>query len=115
MGIAGPVYTLAALLLGISFASGVALYLRLRNQSVPPIPILELLLLGLVFGPILEESIELDAFTGLRRGELIGLRWEDVDFEQFVVHVRRSVVAMVEGAPKTEASQKDVPLDAQTA
>ena len=59
--------------------------------------------------------IELDVFTGLRRGELIGLRWQDVDFEQLVIHVRRSVVAMVEGAPKTEASQNDVPLDAQTA
>jgi integrase len=59
--------------------------------------------------------IELDAFTGLRRDELIGLRWEDVDFEQLILHVRRSVVAMVEGAPKTEASRKDVPLDAQTA
>jgi integrase len=59
--------------------------------------------------------IELDAFTGLRRGELIGLRWEDVDFENRVLHVRRSVVAMVEGVPKTESSQKDVPLDAQLA
>ena len=28
----------------------------------------------------LRTMIELDAFTGLRRGELIGLRWEDVDF-----------------------------------
>ena len=63
----------------------------------------------------LRTMIELDAFTGLRRGELIGLRWEDVKFEELVLHVRRSVVAMVEGAPKTEASQKDVPLDAQTA
>ena len=63
----------------------------------------------------LRTMIELDAFTGLRRGELIGLRWEDVDFEQLILHIRRSVVAMVEGAPKTEASQKDVPLDAQTA
>jgi len=63
----------------------------------------------------LQTMIELDVFTGLRRGELIGLRWEDVDFEQLILHVRRSVVAMVEGAPKTEASQKDVPLDAQTA
>ena len=59
--------------------------------------------------------IELDAFTGLRRGELIGLRWQDVDFENLILHIRRSVVAMVEGAPKTEASLKDVPLDAQTA
>jgi integrase len=63
----------------------------------------------------LRTIIELDAFTGLRRGELIGLRWDDVDFEQLLLHVRRSVVAMVEGAPKTEASQKDLPLDAQTA
>jgi integrase len=63
----------------------------------------------------LRTMIELNAFTGLRRGELIGLRWEDVEFEDLVLHVRRSVVAMVEGAPKTEASLKDVPLDAQTA
>lgn len=63
----------------------------------------------------LRTMIELDAFTGLRRGELIGLRWEDVDFEKLLLHVRRSVVAMVEGVLKTEASQKDIPLDAQLA
>jgi integrase len=63
----------------------------------------------------LRSMIELDAFTGLRRGELLGLRWEDIDFENLIIHVRRSIVAMVEGAPKTEASQKDIPLDAQTA
>jgi hypothetical protein len=40
--------------------------------------------------------------------------WQDVDFENLVLHISRSVVAMVEGAPKTEASLKDVPLDAQT-
>ncbi len=44
--------------------------------------------------------IELDAFTALRRGELIGLRWQDVDFENLILQIRRSVVAMVEGAPK---------------
>ena len=40
-------------------------------------------------------AAELDAFTGLRRGELIGLQWTDVDFENLVIHVRRSVVMMV--------------------
>src|ERR1700694_4015588 len=39
----------------------------------------------------LRTMIELDAFTGLRRGELIGLRWQDVDFENLVLHIRRSV------------------------
>jgi integrase len=63
----------------------------------------------------LRMMIELDAFTGLRRGELIGLRWQDMDFENLVLHIRRSVVAMVEGMPKTEASLKDIPVDAQTA
>jgi len=38
-----------------------------------------------------------------------------VDFENLVIHVRRSVVMMVQGAPKTEASAKDVPLDATLA
>jgi len=39
----------------------------------------------------LRTMIELDAFTGLRRGELIGLRWQDVDFENLILHIRRSV------------------------
>jgi integrase len=63
----------------------------------------------------LRTACEVDAFTGLRRGELIGLRWQDVDFENLVIHVRRSVVMMVAGTPKTEASAKDVPLDAALA
>jgi len=63
----------------------------------------------------LHTMIELDAFTGLRRGELIGLQWQDVDFGNLVLHIRRSVVSMVEGQPKTEASRKEVPLDAQLA
>ena len=71
-------------------------------------------LLGKLSEP-LRTAVELDAFTGLRRGELIGLQWQDVDFENLLVHVRRSVVMMVEGVPKTEASAKDLPLDAALA
>ena len=63
----------------------------------------------------LRTAAELDAFTGLRRGELIGLQWQDVDFDKLLIHVRRSVVMMVEGTPKTEASAKDVPLDSALA
>lgn len=49
-------YTVAALLLGLSFAFAVTLHLRFRNQSTPQVPTVELLLLGIVLGPILEES-----------------------------------------------------------
>src|SRR5260370_30998673 len=64
---------------------------------------------------VLRTAAEVDAFRGLRRGELIGLEWQDVDFDKLVIHVRRSVVMMVEGTPKTEASAKDVPLDSALA
>jgi integrase len=63
----------------------------------------------------LRTAAELDAFTGLRRGELIGLQWQDIDFENLVLRVRRSVVQMVNGSTKTEASAKDVPLDSELA
>lgn len=54
----------------------------------------------------------LDLGTGLRRGELFGLKWKDVDFEAKQLSVTRSIFNQVVGPCKTEASQKPVPLDA---
>ena len=53
----------------------------------------------------------LDMATGLRRGELCGIKWKDIDFENLLIDVRRSVVGQVVGRCKTEASEKPVPLD----
>jgi membrane protease YdiL (CAAX protease family) len=50
-------YIVIALLGGASLSSGVALYLRFRGHSQPSMPIGELLVLGVVLGPILEESV----------------------------------------------------------
>jgi len=52
----------------------------------------------------------LDASTGLRRGELMALRWQDVDFEALVIKVTRSIWRNVVGPTKTKASRKPVPL-----
>ncbi|HEV2134261.1 MAG TPA: site-specific integrase [Terracidiphilus sp.] len=49
--------------------------------------------------------------TGLRMGELAGLKWKDADFANLLLHVERSVVYQVVGRCKTEASKKPVPLD----
>jgi integrase len=53
----------------------------------------------------------LDCGSGLRRGELIGLQWTDIDFAKKQMNVIRSVVEMVAGNVKTETSKKAVPLD----
>ena len=50
-------------------------------------------------------------YGGLRRGELLALRWEDVDFDRGVIRVERSWDAK-EGAlePKSRAGHRAVPL-----
>jgi integrase len=50
-------------------------------------------------------------YSGLRRGELWALRWEDVDFDAGVIHVRRSWDTREgEIEPKSGAGTRRVPL-----
>jgi integrase len=53
--------------------------------------------------------------TGLRRGELEGLRWFDFDFGALDANVQRSIADQIVGRCKTEASQKRIDLDPLTA
>jgi len=53
--------------------------------------------------------------TGMRRGEVAGLAWDDLDFGRGVLTVRRAVVSAGNGThvaePKTRRSRRSVPLD----
>ena len=54
------------------------------------------------------------ALYGLRRGEVIGIRWRDVDFEQGVLHIKQQI-QRIDGELKqvelkTHASRRDEPL-----
>lgn len=57
---------------------------------------------------------ELYMIYGLRRGEAIPLRWGDIDFENKVIHIRRSCISYKGGpiieTPKTEKSKRVLPL-----
>src|SRR6202162_2653195 len=53
----------------------------------------------------------LDMTLGLRRGELAGLRWENIHFEELTVMAQRSIVDQVVGKVKTEASKRPIPID----
>lgn len=58
--------------------------------------------------------------TGMRRGELLGLRWQDVDIARSRVHVRQSVTVGKKGAPifqepKTPKARRVIPIPVEVA
>jgi len=50
------------------------------------------------------------AMTGMRQGELLALRWRDVDWQARRVRVRRNFVRGEFGTPKSKRSSRSVPL-----
>jgi integrase len=61
-------------------------------------------------GPTLRTLYLTAAMTGLRQGELLGLRWRDIDWTAARVRVRRNWVRGEYGSPKSRRSSRSVPL-----
>jgi integrase len=55
------------------------------------------------------------AMTGLRQGELLALRWQDIDWTAGRLRVRQSFVRGEFGTPKSRRSTRSVPLADQVA
>ena len=88
---------------------------RLNRQPVQPLTVQQALTLiehcrNDRLGPLVQLAIA----TGMRQGELFGLRWEDVDLEQRTVAVRWAM-QRVDGRatfvePKTKTARRTIPL-----
>lgn len=62
---------------------------------------------------------------GISRSELLGLKWEDIDFNERIMHIRRGVtdvqnaftgkMEVVIGEPKNDFRKRDIPLFSETA
>lgn len=57
-------------------------------------------------------------YTGLRRGELLGLEWSDIDFENKTISVNKTLVtvngSLYTQSPKTKRSARTISLDDST-
>jgi integrase len=63
-----------------------------------------------VLGPTDHALYTLAAMTGLRQGELVALRWRDIDWTAGLVRVRRNYSRRQWGTPKSRRSSRSVPL-----
>ena len=63
--------------------------------------------------------LSLFVFTGMRRGEVLGLRWEDIDFKKKLIHVERNITYAHNqpeiGSTKTNSGKRSIPLDSRLA
>ncbi len=64
------------------------------------------------------ELYYIDLATGLRRGELLGLKWSDIDLDKGIIHVRRQILRqngeVVEAPLKTKNSYRNIAIGADT-
>jgi integrase len=88
---------------------------QVRREEIRPLSAEQVkMLLETACGDRLEALFVLAIHTGLRQGELLGLKWEDVDLESCALRVRRTLATAKGGsilmAPKTKGSRRSVKL-----
>lgn len=75
-------------------------------------------LIAAIAGERYECLIRLALMTGMRQGELLGLRWEDIDWKNEVIKIRQAIEKVPQdgklryrlGTPKTACSIRDVKI-----
>lgn len=84
--------------------------LRKAGSRVDPFTLVEMGRILAVSKGQTRNLIEFWRWTGLRTGEVLGLRWTDVDFAARVIRVKHNVVKGIEKAPKTRNGLRVVEL-----
>jgi integrase len=84
---------------------------RVRRKEIKPLsPAQARTLLETARGDRLEALYVLAVHCGLRQGELLGLKWEDVDLDRGTLQVRRTLSGGAFTTPKTAKSRRSVRL-----
>ena len=65
--------------------------------------------------PCARLMVMLAVTAGLRRSELVGLKWGDISFREMQISIQRSIYLGVIGGCKTETSRKPVPIEERVA
>ena len=102
-------------LVGSNICNDVELPRHVQREMQPLIIEQAMLLLQKVKGHHLEAVLTLALTTGMRRGELLALRWQDIDWQKRTLQVRRTLMYMAHygfkvGEPKSAKSKRTIVL-----
>lgn len=112
-GIIGPLkQILEAAAERYGFASPVAGLkpLKVRRSDVQPFTLAEVEQILAAVRPDYRDYLLVRFFTGMRSGEIDGLKWKYVDFARRLILVRETFVLGAEEYTKTDGSQRDIQM-----
>ncbi len=82
--------------------------LKVRKTDVHPFTIEEVKQIISMVRPDFKNYFTVRFFTGMRTGEVDGLKWRFVDFERRLIMIRETIVAGAEEYTKNDGSQRDI-------
>lgn len=103
-------------------------FIELPRQEIPEMRVLTVYEQGLLMEELgrskerLAFGVYLSLTLGIRLGEVLGLRWSDIDIKNGIIHIRRTVnrlptidgsnkTELVVGTPKSKKSVRDIPIN----
>ena len=84
--------------------------LRIKRSHVEPFTLDEVKQIISIVRPDFKNYFTVRFFTGMRTGEVHGLKWKYVDFEHRLILVRETVVDGEETYTKTDSSQREIQM-----
>ncbi|KAB2314530.1 site-specific integrase [Betaproteobacteria bacterium SCN2] len=83
---------------------------KLRKTDIEPFSLQEVQTILARVRPDYRAYYTVRFFTGMRTGEVDGLKWKYVDFEHRLILVRETIVNGIEEYTKTDGSQRDIQM-----
>lgn len=84
--------------------------LKIKKSDVQPFSLTEVRSIIDNVRPDFRNYFIIRFFSGMRTGEIDGLKWKYVDFERRIIKIRETIVAGEEDYTKTDSSQRDIAM-----
>ena len=84
--------------------------LRLRKTDVDPFSLIDVQRILATVRPDYKNYFTVRFFSGMRTGEVHGLKWKYLDFERRLIRVRETYVLGEDEYTKTDGSQRDIQM-----